>query len=765
MGPFIKIIINKNIVVFLWSFLIVFSTTAQVAINEFMADNEQTIVDKDGDFSDWIELYNNSDEAISLLHYSLSDDDDELDKWVFPEVLMPGRSFLLVFASGKNIYNSLEFHANFKIKSSGEPLFLCDAQGAILDQTPSVALQEDQSFGSYPDGGTEQFCLNYASPNAANLGNNQLIFSHSAGFYKKPFGLLVKDLTGDSLFYTTDGSVPSTSDVLFQDSMFLDFLYQKENHFSEIPSSPAQELISNKAWEKPDNRIEKAHIIRVASFKNGLQTSPVYTRTFFIDSTAYWRNLPLISLVSSPENLFAYDSGLFVPGQYYNSNLSELSGNYFERGVEWERPVCVEYFDTTNTLRLSQNAGLRIHGGKTRQAAQKSLRLYARKEYGPKYFNYPFLPNREIKQYKRILLRASMGVSFQSNATIKDVLAHHLVRDFDMEYQEYQPAVVFVNGEYWGFFTLRDRIDERYIAYLYDLDKDDVEFSEANENWWNLMLFVENNNLMSKDNYEYVIGQIDIDSYVDYQIAELFFGNRDWPANNQKCWRQKKNKSLWRWIFYDLDDAFVDAEYNMLKHATLNQESVSFPNPPHSTLLFRKLLENEAFKHKFIAKMAYHLNQSFKLDYFRSLVPQIKNSYQKEMPKHIERWHYPSSLSDWHNDIERDISDFLETRSCYMEFQMREFFHLSSFDFDCEPYQINPEDHLSLAPNPSNGFFYIYNNSSSEIITQARVISLSGQLVFSNSNLHIMPQNKHYFYLRELSQGTYILELSGGVFV
>ena len=128
--------LNLRVLFILFWFLISISerVSAQIVINEFMSDNTTAIVDQDGDFSDWIELYNTSSTPINLLNFSLSDQHDELNKWSFPEIIIPAHSFLLIFASNKNISDTGELHTNFKISSSGEPLFLSNNLGQIINQ-------------------------------------------------------------------------------------------------------------------------------------------------------------------------------------------------------------------------------------------------------------------------------------------------------------------------------------------------------------------------------------------------------------------------------------------------------------------------------------------------------------------------------------------------------------------------------------------------------------------------------------------------------
>src|SRR5690554_2772547 len=497
-----------------------------VLINEFMAKNNSTIQDEDGDFSDWIELYNTTDSTISLHHYRLSDDRKNLNKWIFPEISIPPNGYLLVFASDKNRLDTTALHTNFKISSSGEQLYLSDNFGTIIDQTDAVHLTNDASYARIPDGSDNWHVVYQPTPNSTNNNSNVLFFSHQGGFYTSPFYLKINSLSTDTIYYTLNGDIPTEQSNVLTDALLIEDRSSTPNIFSEIPTTPEQQLIDYKAWEPPSGLIDKATVLRCASYNNGVKTSKVYTKTFFVGEDILDRyTMPIISLTTEGNNLFSADSGIYVPGVNYKSNDPQWSGNYTKRGKDWERDIHIEYFENDGNLGFSQDAGIRIHGGKTRQAAQKSLRLYARKKYGKQYFNYQLLPNRKVNQYKRFMLRTTMG-SWYERTIIKDVVSHQIASDLNIDYQEFQPVIVYINGEYWGIHTIRDRIDERYLGYTHNIDHDSVELKQWNNADYNqLMKFIENNDISLNNNYEYVKTKIDIDNYIDYTIAEFFFAN------------------------------------------------------------------------------------------------------------------------------------------------------------------------------------------------------------------------------------------------
>lgn len=732
-----------------------------VLINEFMAKNNSTIQDEDGDFSDWIELYNTTDSTISLHHYRLSDDRKNLNKWIFPEISIPPNGYLLVFASDKNRLDTTALHTNFKISSSGEQLYLSDNFGTIIDQTDAVHLTNDASYARIPDGSDNWHVVYQPTPNSTNNNSNVLFFSHQGGFYTSPFYLKINSLSTDTIYYTLNGDIPTEQSNVLTDALLIEDRSSTPNIFSEIPTTPEQKLIAYKAWESPSGLIDKATVLRCVSYKNGIKTSKVYTKTFFVGEDIFGRySMPVISLITEGNNLFSADSGIYVPGINYNSNDPEWSGNYSMRGENWERTIHIEYFENDGSLGFSQNAGVRIHGGKTRQAAQKSLRLYARNKYGKKHFNYPLLPQRQVDQYKRLILRTTMG-SWEGQSIIKDVLSHQIASELNIDYQEFQPVIVYINGEYWGIHTIRDRIDERYIEYTHNIDSDSVEFKQWNNADYNqLMKFIENNDISLNSTYEYVKTKIDLDNYIDYTIAEFFFANYDWPSNNIELWR-KIPDGKWRWIFYDIDAGFRSVDYNMFIHSTKNDPSVTWPNSPQSTFLFRSLIKNETFVSQFVHRYAEILNQEFHVDVTTKKLDAIKKLYAPEIRSHISRWHYPYGFSSWEKDIEQKLLAFLQKRPCAVRNNIMAFFSLSDFGFECD-FKVDEENkhaNLILAPNPTTGNFFLFNNRADITNATILLINMNGQVVYREDGIDIMQHKRKYFQLSHLPTSTYILQV------
>jgi hypothetical protein len=250
----------------------------------------------------------------------------------------------------------------------------------------------------------------------------------------------------------------------------------------------------------------------------------------------------------------------------------------------------------------------------------------------------------------------------------RDGLMQGLVKgQMDLDLQAYRPAIVYINGDYWGIHNLREKINESYLQNNYDYGKDQIDLLERDRvvlagdvTHYNRMYSFLNRNDMSKpENYTYVKTLMDMDEFINYQIAQIYFSNTDWPGNNIKFWRPKTENGRWRWIVFDTDFGF-NLKEGGLSHNTIEFAAAtngpSWPNPPWSTFLFRTLLKSEEFRNTFIQRFASCMNSTFSPERVLNLIEQYKSAIAPEMPGHIARWKYPSSMNAWNTEIGKMIS-------------------------------------------------------------------------------------------------------------
>mgnify|MGYP001229246378 CR=1 FL=1 len=387
--------------------------------------------------------------------------------------------------------------------------------------------------------------------------------------------------------------------------------------------------------------------------------------------------------------------------------------NYNQRGFEWERPVHIEFFEPGGKLAFAQNAGLRTAGGWSRANRQKSLRLYARKEYDENNntFNHEIFPglvksinnSEPVTEFKRFMLRNGGNDNNDWNATLlRDALLQSLVKKTGLDTQAFRPAVVFINGEYWGLYNLRERYDERYIEAHYNVDPESVVILEGSgylvagqkgdeDHYRDMINYIRNHDLSNPVHYNYIKTLMDVENFMEYCIAEIYCGNTDWPSGNIKFWRVRTDQykpqaeygqdGRWRWLLYDTDFGFSiydgpeGYKRNHLEFAT-KAGGTEYPNPDWSTFLLRSLLKNQEFRTNFINRFADHLNTIFSPEAVVSKIRELEKMLEPEIPEHIERWSsLGGSLDRWKQNVDA-LEVFAENRPTYVRQHISEYFGL-----------------------------------------------------------------------------------------
>ena len=717
----------------------------EIRINEFVSENESTLVDEDGDYSDWIEFYNAGAADINLAGLRISDKTDEPDQWVFPAVTLNAGEFLVVFCSGKDRLIGPYLHTNFKLKSSGEELILSASNGTILDEIRPTPLGVDFSFARVTDGEGSWERFDNSTPGTTNQTQAGIIFSSQPGYYQSDFMLDLQSTVGHEIRYTLDGSIPDTNSTIYLDSIPITDLIGAPNPLSGISTSSS--------WDPPTGTFPKINVVRACSFLNNEATSQIFNKTYMVDPelAELLLDYPVVSIITDSLNLFDFDTGLFVPGANYSAGNPTWTGNFFEKGIAWERESHVEYFEGSD-LAWSQDFGLRIHGGKSRGAPQKSLRLYARGELGAAKFNHQLFDTKDKTVFDKFILRSHFGCWNQT--MIKDALTAYISRNLDYDSQHAQPVILFINGEYWGIQTIRDYYDSNYLEEEYDdVDKENVDIllhgagthpdfppewgvvEGSHADYVALMDFIENNPLSISTNYEYVATEIDISSMIDYYCHAIYFNHKDWPTNNHKVWRADEN-SKWRWLLYDFDSGwgYSSVANNSILYAAHPTGSTIY-NPPYATFLFRSVLESPQFQEEFIERYACLMNNEFYTDTVADAIDLFEGMYDFNAEQHINRWHHTTSYTYWQGRINSKLRNFNLQRRDYAIFHVGDWFDIdfNPDDYDCtevvtEDEEIEERNEVRIYPNPASEFVWVDWKEGSNNSTIS-VHDINGKLV------------------------------------
>ncbi|MEJ2705772.1 MAG: chitobiase/beta-hexosaminidase C-terminal domain-containing protein, partial [Sedimentisphaerales bacterium] len=443
-------------------------TGVPLFINEIMASNKSVIRDPQGEYDDWIEIYNAGAESINVAGMYLTDDLGRPTKWRIPATVrgatfVPAKGYLLVWVDGSPADPGL--HASFKLDAGGEEIALFDKNGEALIHSVIFPEQTaDLSYGCYPDGCSDPRFLSAPTPGAQNdgayLGEVEAPrFSRERGFYDEPFSVtLATETEGATIYYTLDGSRPFEVTGRFPTGL---------TYVGPL-------------------RVTRTTCLRARAVKPGWKPSAIVTHTYLLNADDALKSLPVVSLVGDARQTFYEPDGIMaiVGGTYgadgkWVSDGPESYNNPMQRGMAYERPVSFELLDPWDNSGLQVDCGIRVHGSNYMRPryhrsdgfwsgnSKFSLRLYFRGRYGPNWLDYPLFPF-EVERFKAIVLRG--GHNDRINPFIKDELNRRLHKDMGQVDSGGSMANVLINGEYKGYFNPCEHIKDSFCQQWYNSD-------------------------------------------------------------------------------------------------------------------------------------------------------------------------------------------------------------------------------------------------------------------------------------------------------
>lgn len=537
----------------------------------------------------------------------------------------------------------------------------------------------DKTENNQPDSGkAEDSTGGETEDPRAGWTEPMVYMSRESGFYAKSIMLeLYCPVEGAEIYYTIDGSIPDRSSTKYEKEMRLTNRSLSRNLLS------ARKDLSVDSTFVPGRSINKANIIRAVAYLPDGTVTPVSNGTFFVgvDQTKQFGNVPVISLITDQENLVNYETGILVLGKTYDDWIAEdpanaeepgwkSKGNFSNKGRDWERPVHMQYINGDGTVGVSADMGIRIKGASTRTYLQKSFRLIAREEYGTKNIKFPLIPDNErsdgtgeVKKYKSFVLRN--GGNDCDYTKLRDPLLQGLVGHRNMETQQFVPCVVFLDGEYWGAYTLVEDYTDNYVQNNYDVESENVviikcgEVEEGVEEdielFHELYRFITENDMKNAANYARVQEMLDIPGFIEYCAFELYIYNQDsiFDNNNWSIWRTREadgatewSDGKWRMMLYDTE--YSTGIYNGgSNYSTDNisglfqttseerKENLKIYNPIE---MFRSLMKNEEFKKNLILTLCDIRNYDFEKNLAVGSMKELAETYRLIVPDSLLRY-------------------------------------------------------------------------------------------------------------------------------
>ena len=475
-----------------------------------------------------------------------------------------------------------------------------------------------------------------------DLDSNTVFFSISGGIYQESIQLELSTL-GEKIYYTTNGKIPSSSSKRYSDTINLD----------------------------------KTTPIRAVAYKNG-KPGKIVTQTYLIGREY---TMAVISITGNPDDFFSFDRGIYVKGCCADSVPPYKRANFWKG---WERRINIEFYEPTGELGFNQRVGVRIFGGFSKGLPMKSLAIISRKKYERKTIKYPIFPNKDIKKYKSFVLRNS-GSDF-NNTQFRDALLTNLIEPLDVGIQAYRPAVVFINGSYWGIHNVREKINEYYLKSNAGANPDSVDIMKHRndllagnrDHYLKMKRYINKTDFKDTAKIRHLNTLMEIDNFINYNITEVYVGNRD-AGGNIRFWRPQTPEGRWRWILFDTDISFGISGKTSYKRNTLNKMTIkhneAWPDPAWSTLIIRNLLENDSIKNLYINRFADHLNTLFSAKTVKFKIDSIQNMLKDEMPFHFKKWR-SSNIQRWERNVQK-MRDYASNRPYYVRLHLMERFDLS----------------------------------------------------------------------------------------
>lgn len=588
-----------------------------IIINEVMNNNYSFIPQNGGNYYDWIEIKNNSNEEINLKNYNISTKNTKM--FDLPDITLKPNEFFIIMASGDtNLTNNSYTHANFKL-SKTDSIYLFKNK-EIID---SVVISNIPNGYSYGRGENGFYYISNPTPKSNNTSgvrniSSDPLVSISSGIYNNIDSLEVSINAPGTIYYTLDGSNPTTSSQVYKGPIF----------------------------------IKKTSVLKVLNKEEGKLNSNVVTKSYIINEN---HTLPVMSISINPRDFYNLEANAWSENEY--SAYAEL----YEDGKSFNIPC-----------------GIKLFGGSTRGLAKKSYALKFKKKYGESKLNYKVFDNRDFSSFDTLVLRS--GSQDYNTTFLRDILGTSLVDEYtDVDVQAYKSVILYINGSYHGIYNIREKVDETFISNHYNVNPEDSNImridnvvSYGNSNFYNSILnYVRNNNMALSSNYEYIKTKINIENMADYWIAELYVTNNDIVNCRFFSHKDVDNGKL-HFIFYDLDYAWYNYKknyYNYILDPSGMQEGFNL-----DTSLLRNMMKNEEFKKTFLNRLSYNIKNTWKKENILNKLNEIYNSLLPEIERDGKKWGY--TVDKWKENI-NDLKEYIDKREGYLLSQTKTQFGLS----------------------------------------------------------------------------------------
>ncbi|NVK66480.1 MAG: CotH kinase family protein [Flavobacteriales bacterium] len=619
------------------------NTSAQIVINEYSCSNMNGITDAFGEREDWVELYNATASPVDISGFFLSDKSGNMLKWEVPAgVSVPANGYTMVFGSKRNTVSGAELHPDFSwAQTKGEWIILSNDLGNVVDSIRIVHMtKEDHSVGRSTDGASDWKLFTTPTPNAANVGAQPFytpkpVMDLAPGFYTGAQTVSISCAEpGATIRYTLDGSTPTAGST---------------------------------AYSGPIN-ITTTTVVRAKAF-GANEPSFNETNTYFIDVT---HPIPVMSICSDD----VYD--LLANGNQFGGN--DVVGSS-------------EIFEQDGTFIDEGEGDFNEHGNDSWAYDQRGFDLILRDQFGYNGdFEHQIFPEKTRDEFQRLIMKpaANDNYPFENGAHIRDAFVHTLSDRADMKLNErtWRPCVLYLNGEYWGVYEFREKVDDHdFTSYYYDQGKYDLQYlktwggtwseyggAQAQTDWDDLVAYILSNDLSVPANFDYVDSQLNWKSLCDYFMLNSYIVSQDWLNWNTAWWRGMNpngDKKKWRYTLWDMDASFGHyVNYTGIPDPSANADPCNaegLPNPGgqgHTDILVKLMADTAIVEQYYITRYIDLINTDFSCVEMNTLLDSMINEIQPEMNAQVATW--GGTYAGWETAVQT-LRDFIDERCLALE--------------------------------------------------------------------------------------------------
>ena len=617
-------------------------SSAQIVINEYSCSNINGPNDAFGEKEDWIELHNPTAAAVDISGFYISDKAGTPLKWAVPAGnSIPAGGYMMAFCSKRNTVSGGELHPNFSLtQTKGETIMLSNAIGNVIDSVKLIHMtKQDHSVGRSTDGAVDWKLFTSPTPNGTNVGAQDFytptpVMTLAPGFYAGAQSVTITCAeAGATIRYTTDGSTPDGASPVYSGPV----------------SISSTTVLRAQAWGVND-----------PSFNE--------TNTYFIDVT---HPIPTVSICSD--------------------EIYDLIANGFQWGGD--QIGAVELFEQDGTFIDEGEGDFNKHGNDSWVYDQRGFDLIMRDQFGYNGdLEHQIFPEKTRTDFQRLILKpaANDNYTFEDGAHIRDAFVHTLSDRADLKMNErtWRPCVLYLNGEYWGVYELREKVDDHdFTDYYFDQGKFDLLYLKtwgptweeygapnAQSEWDGLVAYILANDLSIPANYDYVDSLLNWKSLCDYFMFNSYIVSQDWLNWNTAWWRGTNpagDKKKWRYTLWDMDASFGHyINYTGIPDPTANADPCNVENLPnpggqgHTDILLKLMNDVPEVEQYYITRYIDMVNTYFSCAYMNQLLDSMINEIQPEMGAQISTW--GGTYAGWETAVQ-DLRDFIDIRCTALE--------------------------------------------------------------------------------------------------